>query len=123
MPKFSLSCDPADKAGFLYNLDMDITEQLLALRRERNAQLLDAVEGNLAVENLDDLFKLVGELECAYLHSIDDAENSRFCLLKHLACSYVLSCEVDGDIELLSEIIRRASNNTIYACKSCLERL
>lgn len=123
MPKFSLSCDPADKAGFLYNLSMNITEQLLALRRERNAQLLDAVDGNLSVDNLDDLMKLVGELECAYLHSLDDAENSRYCILKHLATAYVLSCEVDGDIELLSEIIRGASNNTIYACKSCLERL
>lgn len=102
---------------------MNISEKIQALRRERNAQLLDAVDGELAVENLDDLFKLVGELECAYLHSRDDAENSRYCLLKHLACCYVLSCELDGDIELLSEIIREASNNTIYACKSCLERL
>lgn len=123
MPTFSLSCNPADKAGFLYNLDMNITEQLLALRRERNAQLLDAVDGKLIVDNLDDLLKLVGELECAYLHSLDDAENSRYCILKHLATAYVLSCEVDGDTELLSEIIRKASNNTIYACKSCLERL
>ena len=102
---------------------MSISEQLLTLRRERNAQLLDAVNGELTVENLDDLMKLVGELECAYLHSRDDAENSRYCLLKHLACAYVLSCEVDGDIALLSEIIREVSNNTIYACKSCLERL
>ena len=102
---------------------MNISEQLLMLRRERNSQLLDAVDGKLTVENLDDLFKLVGELECAYLHSLDDAENSRYCLLKHLACAYVLSCEVDGDTALLSETIREASNNTIYACKSCLERL
>ena len=93
------------------------------LRRERNSQLLDAVDGKLTVENLDDLLKLVGELECAYLHSLDDAENSRYCLLKHLACAYVLSCEVDGDTALLSEIIREASNNTIYACRSCQERL
>lgn len=102
---------------------MNISKQLLVLRRERNSQLLDAVDGNLTVDNLDDLFKLVGELECAYLHSLDDAENSRYCLLKHLACAYVLSCEVDGDTALLSEITRKASNNTIYACKSCLERL
>ena len=102
---------------------MNISEQLLVLRRERNAQLLDAVEGELTVENLDDLMKLVGELECAYLHSLDDAENSRYCLLKHLACAYVLSCEVDGDTVLVSEIIREVSDNTIYACKSCLERL
>ena len=107
----------------MYNLDMNISEKLLALRRERNSQLLDAVNGELSVENLDDLFKLVGELECAYLHSLDDAENSRYCLLKHLACAYVLSCEVDGDTALLSEIIREVSNNTISACKSCLERL
>ena len=102
---------------------MDISEQLLALRRERNAQLLDAVDGRLTVENLDDLFKLVGELECAYLHSLDDAENSRYCLLKHLACAYVLSCEVDGNTAFLNEIVRKASNNAIYACKSCLDRL
>lgn len=102
---------------------MNISEQLLALRRERNSQLLDAIDGNLTVENLDDLLKLVGELECAYLHSLDDTENSRYCLLKHLACAYVLSCEVDGDTALLSEIIREASNDTIYACKSCLKRL
>ena len=102
---------------------MDISEQLLALRRERNAQLLDAVNGSLTVDNLDDLFKLVGELECAYLHSIDDAVNSRYCLLKHLACAYVLSCEVDGDTALLNEIVRKTSGNTIYACRSCLERL
>ena len=102
---------------------MNISEQLLALRRERNAQLLDAVDGNLTVENLDDLMKLVGELECAYLHSLDGAENSRYCLLKHLACAYVLSCEVDGDTALVSEIIREVSGGIIYACKSCLERL
>lgn len=102
---------------------MDISEQLLALRRERNSQLLDAVDGKLTVENLDDLFKLVGELECAYLHSLDDAENSRYCLLKHLACAYVLSCEVDGDTALLNEIVRKTSDNTIYACRSCQERL
>lgn len=93
------------------------------LRRERNSQLLDAVDGKLTVENLDDLFKLVGELECAYLHSLDDAENSRYCLLKHLACAYVLSCEVDGDTAILGEIVRKTSNNTIYACRSCQERL
>lgn len=102
---------------------MNISEQLLVLRRERNAQLLDAVDGKLLVENLDDLFKLVGELECAYLHSLDDAENSRYCLLKHLACAYALSCEVDGDTALLNEIVRKTSDNTIYACRSCQERL
>lgn len=102
---------------------MNTNEQLLALRRERNAQLLDAVNGSLTVDNLDDLFKLVGELECAYLHSLDDAENSRYCLLKHLACAYVLSCEVDGDTAFLNEIVRKTSDNTIYACRSCQERL
>ena len=102
---------------------MNISEQLLALRRERNAQLLDAVDGNITVDNLDDLFKLVGELECAYLHGLDDTEKSRYCLLKHLACAYVLSCEVDGDTALLSEIVRKTSDNTIYACRSCQERL
>lgn len=123
MPTFSLSCTPLDKWGFLYNQSMNISEKIQALRRERNAQLLDAVEGNITVENLDDLFKLVGELECAYLHSRDDAENSRYCLLKHLACAYVLSGEVDGDTAILSEIIREVSGGIIYACKSCLERL
>ena len=102
---------------------MSISEQLLTLRRERNAQLLDAVNGELTVENLDDLFKLVGELECAYLHSRDDTENSRYCLLKHLACAYVLSNEVDGDTAFLNEIVREVSDDAIYACKSCHERL
>lgn len=107
----------------MYNLAMNTSEKIQALRRERNAQLLDAVNGDITVENLDDLMKLVGELECAYLHSLDDAENSRYCLLKHLACAYVLSCEVDGDTALLSEIVREVSNDAIYACRSCLERL
>lgn len=102
---------------------MNMSEKLLILRRLRNQQLLEAVNGELNIQNLDDLMRLVGELECAYLHSLDDTEQSQYCLLKHLSTAYVLSCEVDGDIELLMEIIRDATDGMVYACQSCEARL
>lgn len=54
---------------------MNISEKLIALRRERNAQLLDAVDGNLTVENLADIKKEAYKMTEEYNESITRADS------------------------------------------------
>lgn len=110
--------------------ELTISAQILVLRRELNQQLLELANGRESVENAEDLFKLVGELECAYLHSCEyqltNGESAKYCLLKHLAAAYVLACEVDGSPEdsgAVMDIVRKLTDNVIIPCQSCNDQL
>ena len=112
------------------NDELTISEQILVLRRELNQQLLEVANGQDTIENAEDLFKLVGELECAYLHSCEyqltNGESAKYCLLKHLAAAYILACEVDGnpdDSGAVMDIVKKLTDNVISPCQSCDDQL
>lgn len=96
---------------------LDIQEE----RRRRNNQLLQAVKGELDIYNLEDLMRLVGELNAAYNHCVASAagDGDIYCLLKHLATSVVLAGEVDGDAAAIYQIIATVTNDKIQPCKAC----
>lgn len=98
-----------------------IAGDIQTLRRERNNQLLRAVEGDDEVYNLEDLFRLVGELNASYNHCVASlaGDGDIYCLLKHLATAVVLSGEVDGDAEMLYSIVDALTGGKIAPCQSC----
>jgi hypothetical protein len=92
-----------------------------AERRRRNNQLLQAVNGELDIYNLEDLMRLVGELNAAYNHTVASiaGDGDIYCLLKHLATSVVLAGEVDGDATAIYQIIATLTEDKIQPCKAC----
>lgn len=100
---------------------LDIQEE----RRRRNNQLLQAVQGELEIYNLEDLMRLVGELNAAYNHCVASiaGDGNIYCLLKHLATSVVLAGEVDGDANAIYQMIAVITNNKIQPCKACKDEM
>lgn len=100
---------------------LDIQEE----RRRRNNQLLQAVQGELEIYNLEDLMRLVGELNAAYNHCVASiaGDGNIYCLLKHLATSIVLAGEVDGDAAAIYQIVAALTNNKIQPCKACADEM
>lgn len=100
---------------------LDIQEE----RRRRNNQLLQAVQGELEIYNLEDLMRLVGELNAAYNHCVASiaGDGNIYCLLKHLATSIVLAGEVDGDAAAIYQIVAALTNNKIQPCKACTDEM
>lgn len=92
-----------------------------AERRRRNNQLLQAVKGELDIYNLEDLMRLVGELNAAYNHCVASiaGDGDIYCLLKHLATAIVLAGEVDGDATAIYQMIATITNDKIQPCKAC----
>lgn len=91
-------------------------------RRRRNKQLLEAVENPDSIYNIEDLFRLVGDLEATYQHLGSMkviSDTNVYCCLKHLASAYVHALEVDGDVKLIMEIIGLLTNNRIRPCSAC----
>jgi hypothetical protein len=100
-------------------------ETLQAIRRTRNKQLTDAIEGKIpSIYNLEDLMRLVGELNALYNHLVasrasDDPDP--FCVWKHLSTAIVLSGEVDGDATALYSLAEEMSGGRIRACQACVD--
>ena len=92
-----------------------------AERRRRNNQLLQAVNGKLDVYNLEDLMRLVGELNAAYNHCVASiaGDGDIYCLLKHLATAIVLAGEVDGDATAIYQMVATITNDKIQPCVAC----
>ena len=90
-------------------------------RRRRNNQLLQAVNGETEIYNLEDLLRLVGELNAAYNHCVASmaGDGDIYCLLKHLATAIALAGEVDGDATAIYQMIATITNNKIQPCKAC----
>ena len=94
------------------------------IRRFRNNQLIDAVNGVQEIYNLEDLVRLVGNLNATYQHlcsalTVEDSERALFCVYKHLATALVQSEEVDGNTVAIYDILGELSNNKIQACGAC----
>ena len=92
-----------------------------AERRRRNNQLLQAVKGELDIYNLEDLLRLVGELNASYNHCVASiaGDGDIYCLLKHLATAIVLAGEVDGDATAIYQMVATITNDKIQPCKAC----
>lgn len=92
-----------------------------AERRRRNNQLLQAVKGELDIYNLEDLLRLVGELNAAYNHCVASiaGDGDIYCLLKHLATAIVLAGEVDGDATAIYQMVATITNDKIQPCAAC----
>lgn len=101
-----------------------IAESVQQVRRHRNNQLIDSINGALEVYNLEDLVRLVGNLNATYQHlcsalTVEDSERALFCVYKHLATALVQSEEVDGNTTAIYDILGELSNNKIQACGAC----
>lgn len=98
-----------------------VRDQINTERRRRNNLLLRAVKGEEEIYNLEDLMRLVGELQCAYNHCVASlaGDGDIYCLLKHLSSAVILSGEVDGDSAELYQIIDALTEGKIAACKAC----
>lgn len=98
-------------------ISLDIQEE----RRRRNKQLLQAVNGEIEIYNVEDLMRLVGELEAAYNHCVASiaGDGDIYCLLKHLSYAVILAAEVDGDAKAVYEILAALTNGKIVACQAC----
>ena len=96
---------------------VDIQEE----RRRRNNQLLQAVKGEIEIYNLEDLMRLVGDLEAAYNHCIASiaGDGDIYCLLKHIAYAIILAGEVDGDAATLYQIMATITEEKIQPCEAC----
>lgn len=96
---------------------IDIQEE----RRRRNNQLLQAVKGEIEIYNLEDLMRLVGDLEAAYNHCIASiaGDGDIYCLLKHIAYAIILAGEVDGDAASLYQIMATITDEKIQPCVAC----
>ena len=92
-----------------------------AERRRRNNQLLQAVNGETEIYNLEDLLRLVGELNSAYNHCVASiaGDGDIYCLLKHLATAVVLAGEVDGDATAIYQMVATITNDKIQPCVAC----
>lgn len=96
---------------------VDIQEE----RRRRNNQLLQAVKGEVEIYNLEDLMRLVGDLEAAYNHCVASiaGDGDIYCLLKHIAYAIILAGEVDGDATSLYQIMATITGDKIQPCEAC----
>lgn len=92
-----------------------------AERRRRNNQLLQAVNGETEIYNLEDLLRLVGELNAAYNHCVASiaGDGDIYCLLKHLATAITLAGEVDGDATAIYQIVATVTQDKIQPCVAC----
>lgn len=99
---------------------LDVAVQ--AERRMRNKMLVQCLAGEMLVDNIDDLFRLVGELNACHNHigeALASDEPDIFCILKHLATAIVLTGEVDNDSKRLYEAVAEFSGGIVKACNEC----
>lgn len=98
-----------------------VSQQINDERRRRNNQLLSAVKGDVEIYNLEDLMRLVGELQCAYNHCIASiaGDGDIYCILKHLSSAVILSAEVDGDAKEIYQILAAVTDSKIQPCSAC----
>ena len=104
-------------------IDM-IADGVQMVRRWRNNQLVSAVNGEISIYNLEDLVRLVGNLNAAYEHicsakATDDPSRAMFCVYKHLSTALVQSEEVDGNNTAIYDILSIMSGGKITACSAC----
>lgn len=104
-------------------IDM-IADSIQMVRRWRNNQLVSAVYGDISIYNLEDLVRLVGNLNAAYEHicsakATDDPSRAMFCVYKHLSTALVQSEEVDGNNTAIHDILSLMSGGKITACSAC----
>lgn len=79
------------------------------------------------VENLEDLVRVVGNMNAAFEHAkamqtLDDPDDRKmglFCLLKHLATALVQIEEVGLSTRMIYQIIKAVSGGRIKACGAC----
>ena len=79
------------------------------------------------VENLEDLVRVVGNMNAAFEHAkamqtLDDPDDRKmglFCLLKHLATALVQIEEVGLSTRMIYKIIKEVSGGRIKACGAC----
>ena len=103
---------------------LNIDDLVQTLRRRRNKELEEAVNGERYIYNLEDAMRLVAELNATHNHicsvlAADHDEANIYCCLKHMATAYVLSNEVDGDCKEVMDIIELLTNGKIKACQAC----
>ena len=103
---------------------LNIDDLVQTLRRRRNKELEEAVNGERYIYNLEDQMRLVGELNATHNHicsvlAADHEEANIYCCLKHMATAYVLSNEVDGDCQGIMNIVELITDGKIKACQSC----
>lgn len=103
-----------------------IADSVQQVRRFRNNQLIESINGHIEVYNLEDLVRLVGNLNATYQHlcsalTVEDSERALFCVYKHLATALVQSEEVDGNTTAIYDILGELSNNKVQACGACDE--
>ena len=92
------------------------------LRRKYNNILNDVANGEEKEYNGEDLARLVGTLEAAYIHCLVSlaSDGDIYCLLKHISYAIILAGEMDApDVEELYEIMTIISDGRIEPCSSC----
>ena len=93
------------------------------LRRHYNNLLVGVVEGNKTEYNIGDLARLLGELECLYMHLLEwisSGDSALLCCLKHATCSLILAGEMDEpNLDPIYEILVLISNGVVQSCQSC----
>ena len=91
-------------------------------RRYYNNMLNKLVETNGKEYNIEDLARLVGQLECAYNHALASIETDAniYCLIKHLSTALVLAGEMDNPrVGPIYDMLTIISNGLIAPCESC----
>lgn len=98
------------------------TELVRGERRKYNNLFKAVVNGQGTEYNLEDLGRLIGELECAYNHILAAlaSDGDMYCVYKHLWCAVVLAGELDNpDVEALYDILSIVSDGKVSACMAC----
>lgn len=98
-----------------------IATDIQDLRRRRNNQLLQAINGEIEIYNLEDLMRIVGTLEAAYNHCLSSiaGDGDIYCLIKHISYAIILAGEVDGEVEELYQILAVITKEKIQPCQAC----
>lgn len=97
-----------------------LISKIQAYRRKANTDLLRALDEEDDPKNLEDLVRLVGNLNAALEHlTPSDSATARFCVLKHLSTALIQSTEFYEESSAVAEMIAILSNNKIMPCSSC----
>lgn len=101
-----------------------VINKIQTYRRACNSHLQALILAKEDIPNLEDLVRLVGNLNCAVEHlsiAVDAKTQSSalFCVLKHLSTALILATEVYETSSEVAEMIGLVSNGLYKTCMDC----